>query len=150
MKRHKIDADRQKFIDDIKSQQQNTLWPDTVRNGRSVDEFLWKGSPRATLIQRMGAWLIGAFFLFVGVVFLGFARTANSWILAIIACVWLLPGAKIFSNGFRKHLRPADQDVSLARRLFPGYFSTLTALKTSARAMTVCLAAKSKKVKTQD
>ena len=35
----------------VRAKQRNTTWPDTLLNGRSVDEFLWKGPSDATLIQ---------------------------------------------------------------------------------------------------
>src|ERR1700682_2054936 len=44
-----------KLLDDLRARQRNTLWPDTLRNARTVDAFLWKGSPDATPIQRAGS-----------------------------------------------------------------------------------------------
>jgi hypothetical protein len=38
--RHRRNLD--KFVDEIRAGQQNIVFPDTVRNGRSVDFFLWK------------------------------------------------------------------------------------------------------------
>jgi hypothetical protein len=147
VKPRKTNADLQKFIEDIRSRQKNTVWPDSLRNGRSVDEFLWKGSASATLVQRMAAWLIGAFFLFAGVVFLSFARTANSWTLAIFALAWVLLGAKVFRNGFQKPQHSLDPNGRVARRLFPGYFSTLAAFQAVIGGTVLYLAAKLKKVK---
>jgi hypothetical protein len=40
--------------EDLEGRQRATVWPDTLRAGRSVDEFLWKGDPKATPIQRAG------------------------------------------------------------------------------------------------
>lgn len=52
--------------------QRNTLWPDTLRNGALVDAFLWKGSPNATPIQRIGIALFGLLFLCPAVLLVGF------------------------------------------------------------------------------
>jgi hypothetical protein len=35
--------DLKSFVDEFRARQQNIVFPDTVRNGRSVDSFLWKG-----------------------------------------------------------------------------------------------------------
>lgn len=42
------------FVRDVEARQSNILFPDTLRNGLSVLYFLWNGSPRATLLQRVG------------------------------------------------------------------------------------------------
>ncbi len=33
--------------EEAEMKQRAVLWPDMLRSGRTVDEFLWKGSPRA-------------------------------------------------------------------------------------------------------
>jgi hypothetical protein len=50
----------------LEERQRATVWPDTLRAGRSVDEFLWKGDPKATPVQRAGLLVFAAlwFFLF--------------------------------------------------------------------------------------
>jgi hypothetical protein len=40
--------------EELEEKQRATVWPDTLRSGRSVDEFLWKGDPKPTPIQRAG------------------------------------------------------------------------------------------------
>jgi predicted cobalt transporter CbtA len=40
--------------------------------------FLWRGSPDATLVQRIGAWLLGVTFLGLGIAILMLAREAGS------------------------------------------------------------------------
>ena len=109
MNRHPEDEARQKFLDEIEANQKNILWNDTVRNGRGVDAFLWKGSPDATLVQRVGAWLFGLTFLGFGVVFLTIARrlgreegTLALAITAVVSMGLFLVGGKICLNGFQK------------------------------------------------
>jgi hypothetical protein len=110
MRRDTIDADRQKFVNEIQAKQRNILWPDTFGNGWSVASFLWKGSPNAPLIQRIGAWLFGTVFLLCGVDFLDVARSLarkkDTWGLVTVVMIALglfLIGARVFRNGFRKH-----------------------------------------------
>jgi hypothetical protein len=59
---------RKKFIESIKAKQRNTVWPDTLINSRGVDEFLWKGSPDPSLVQRLAAFIFGLTFVLLGVV----------------------------------------------------------------------------------
>jgi hypothetical protein len=39
---------------EIEAKQKSTLWEDGLRNGKSVDEFLWKGDLQAKPVQRAG------------------------------------------------------------------------------------------------
>jgi len=108
MKRHR----RESFIDDIRSKQRNIVFPDTVRNGRSVDVFLWNGSPDPPLVQRIVAWMFGLFFLALAelslfVMVLGAHRGVAFgdrvvWILATlpVGSVCAYAGARVFRNGF--------------------------------------------------
>jgi hypothetical protein len=47
-------------ISDTLASQRNIVFPNTVRN----DLFLWKGSPDATRVHRIAAWMLG--FVYVG------------------------------------------------------------------------------------
>jgi hypothetical protein len=107
MKRQRSANDGQKFIDDITAKQRNVVWPDTLRNGRAVDKFLWNGSPNAPLVQRIGAWIFGLTFSLAGVAFLGVARTDGSWPWALSGLGLILLGAKVFGNGFRRRTSKA-------------------------------------------
>ncbi|HKN22230.1 MAG TPA: hypothetical protein VJX73_12475 [Terracidiphilus sp.] len=51
--------------EDLEERQRATVWPDTLRAGRSVDEFLWKGDPKATPIQSAGLLVFATFWLFL-------------------------------------------------------------------------------------
>jgi hypothetical protein len=110
MKDREHNSQHDRLIDEIKDRQSNTLWPDTMKNGSSVDEFLWKGSPDAPLVQRMGAWIFGIFFLLCGVCFLEFAREKRSWVVLVFSLVVFLLGGKVFLNGFRRHKASKHKD----------------------------------------
>ena len=73
----------------------------TLINGRSVDAFLWRGSPSPTLVQRIGAWLVGLFFIAAGVVFLIFAWFDSAWFLGVLVIGLFALGVRIFYNGCR-------------------------------------------------
>jgi hypothetical protein len=92
-----------RIIEEVKAKQRNTVFPDTVRNSRNVDAFLWKGSPDAPLVQRVGAWIFGLFFLLCGVTCLGLALKSHSWADVLYSVVGFLIGGKVFLNGFRRH-----------------------------------------------
>ena len=53
---------------EIDRKQGAAKWPETLEAGRSVDEFLWKGDPKATLVQRVGLIIFGVGFLFFFVI----------------------------------------------------------------------------------
>jgi hypothetical protein len=93
---------QQKIIEDIKAKQKNLVFPDTLRNSRSVDEFLWKGSPNAPLVQRVAAWMFGLFFVLAGVAFLDVSYQKHYLIFGVLSIGWFLVGGKVFLNGFRR------------------------------------------------
>jgi hypothetical protein len=99
------DLDQQRIIEDVKTRQNNTLWPDTVKNSSSVDEFLWKGSPNAPLVQRIGAWIFGIFFILAGLAMLYVVYEKHDKLFALPAIGFLLLGVKVCSNGLKKRLR---------------------------------------------
>src|SRR5580704_13317939 len=72
-----------KLIEETRASQQNIVFPDTVRNGRAVDVFLWRGSPDPTVVQRIAAWLFGLALATPGIRFLWTAaqvRSDNNWV----------------------------------------------------------------------
>ena len=112
---HRRDLD--KFIDEFRARQQNSSFPDTVRNGRSVDFFLWKGSPNPSLVQRIGAWMFGFVFMGFGGVFFSVAvteRVENGFSFAVVFLVAMslaavLLGIRVFRNGFPKRAKPTPK-----------------------------------------
>ncbi len=95
------------FIDDTKARQRNIVFPDMVRNGRSVDAFFWRGSPNPTLVQRIAAWLFGLVFVTMGLVWSSgtvsiYRRhdTEGIWITTAVGFACFLLGTRIFRNGF--------------------------------------------------
>jgi hypothetical protein len=91
------------FIEEIKAKQRNTLWPDVLASGRRVDEFLWSGSPSASIVQRIGASLFGLGFLGSGLLLLYHAWKEQSFILVLMSFGVLLLAAKITHSAFRSH-----------------------------------------------
>jgi|SRR5271163_3212864 len=95
--------DHERLIKEIKAQQRNTVWSDALVNSKSVDEFLWKGSPDAPLVQRVGAWMFGLFFILFGFVFMDIAYEKHDGLFGVLLSFgWFLLGGKIFLNGFKK------------------------------------------------
>jgi hypothetical protein len=108
MRRQRTRLDSPGFIDQIRAKQRNILWPDTVVNGRAVDVFLWRGSPDPTIVQRIGAWLFGLLFLALSVGFLDYALRERSFVLVLFSLGWILLGARVFRNGFRRRKGKAE------------------------------------------
>ena len=101
------DRDLNEFLEEARQRQRNVVFPDTVRNARSVDAFLWKGSGNPTRVQRAGAWLFGLTFIGFGaclITFVGAARSDGEWVGAFVLTSMsvgvIALGIKIFRNGF--------------------------------------------------
>ena len=109
-RRRKLD----RFIDDVRARQRNIVFPDTLRGGRSVDAFLWNGSPNPSLVQRIAARVLGFLFVISGLMFLPFVATVRdedgswigAWIIVLISASLVLAGIKIFRNGFPRRNKP--------------------------------------------
>jgi hypothetical protein len=95
---------RSKFNDDVQARQRNTVWPDTLKNGRSVDGFLWKGSPDATPVQRVGSAIFGLAFLAAGFtfVYISVSRGGSgaSLFIMLFGLFWIVIGCKLLANAF--------------------------------------------------
>jgi hypothetical protein len=103
-----------KLVDEFRARQQNIVFPDTVRNGRLADQFLWKGSPNPAMVQRIAAWMFGVVFMCGGLEFLYYAVTervengfsAGIVMLAGISLAAVLLGIRVFRNGFPRRAKP--------------------------------------------
>ena len=89
------------FINGLRAKQGKLVWPGTIMSARAIDGFIWKGSPDASLVQRIGLWLIGFVYLAFGLMLFGIAKRDKSFPIAIISLGTVLSGLKIFFNGFR-------------------------------------------------
>jgi hypothetical protein len=92
-------------VEELKRRQRNIVFPDTVTNARSVDAFLLRGDPRAPLIQRMGAWVFGSFFVLCGVVCFNLALNSHAVADYIYCAAGFLIGIKLLISGFRSNTR---------------------------------------------
>jgi hypothetical protein len=107
--RRKLD----KFIDESRARQRNIVFPDTVRNARAADYFLWHGSPNPLFVQRIAAWFVGLILIGIGSTFLpqaAMARDEGSWIgfgaMILASASLVMVGIRIFRNGFHKSHKP--------------------------------------------
>jgi len=97
-------------MDETRASQGNIVSPDTVRNGRAIEYFFWKGSPAPTLVQRIAAWMFGAALTVGGLMFLPLAaeirNRGGSWIdwelYVVLACFNIVVGIRFFRNGFAR------------------------------------------------
>jgi hypothetical protein len=91
------------LIEDVRAKQQNVLWPQAMVNSTSVDALLWKGSPNASKVQRIGIGIWGLAFLCVGAVFELGAYEKDELFPAFFGLPCLALGAKIFLNAFKRN-----------------------------------------------
>jgi hypothetical protein len=106
--------DVDKYIEESRDRQRNIVFPDTVRNARAVDVFLWRRSPNPTVVQRIGAWLFGSTWVGGGLALGMLASKAYSrdrdllafGAIAVIALFFFAVGIRIFRNGFPRSTRP--------------------------------------------
>jgi hypothetical protein len=92
-----------RLLEEVKSRQRNTVWPDTMVNGVRVDALLWKGSPKATKVQRIGMAIWGLTFSALGIFFTFVqAPELHSPLLAVMGLFVLALGARVTFNAFRR------------------------------------------------
>jgi hypothetical protein len=103
--------------EDIEAKQRATVWPDTLRNGRSVDAFLWRGDPHAKPIQRAGLVVFGLTFLLLAIAIgsVPFDRGfPDGWVADfLMALIGLLISMRLFRNAFlgsKNSKREIDHD----------------------------------------
>jgi hypothetical protein len=101
---HRDPQDR--LIEDVGASQRNTLWPDAMVNSSGVDGLLWKGSPKATKVQRVGIAIFGLTFAFLGVIFETIASEKHETFPAIFGLLWIALGAKLVINAFKRNPKP--------------------------------------------
>jgi len=99
--------DNSDALEEIRARQRNTVWPDTLRNGRLADAFIWKGSPHATLVQRTGIGLFGLLSLCPAVLLLHFGCFQPGPLLfkafmLLCAVPFVAIALKLLTNAFRR------------------------------------------------
>ncbi len=71
--------DNDEMLEELHRKQGAAKWPETLEAGRSVDEFLWKGDPKATPVQRIGLAIYGVGFLFLFVIAIVIIVVGRDW-----------------------------------------------------------------------
>jgi hypothetical protein len=76
-------------------------------NSSRVDALLWRGSPKATRVQRVGMAIWGLCFLSLGVFFvLVLAREQHSPLAAVLGLLLLALGTRVTLNAFKREPKP--------------------------------------------
>jgi hypothetical protein len=103
----KTELDR--IREEAEAKQRAILFPDMLRSGRSVDDFLWNGDPRAKPIQRAGLALFGTLFLGMASVGVVLVFTQDNWpgrIFGIVSGLLAgIAGVRYMRNAFRRVTR---------------------------------------------
>jgi hypothetical protein len=89
-------------IEDLEARQRNLIWPDVLRGGRSVDEFLWKGAREAPLVQRIGAVVLALAYVMVGLAFVSMSLEQGKWFIGAFAAI-------LFHRGWLVHPQRASE-----------------------------------------
>jgi len=91
--------------EETEEKQRAILWPDVLRSGHSVDEFLWKGDRRATPVQRIGLAVFAMMFLSCASIFVVLLFKDATWggrvVEIILGLLSGIPGVKFLINVFR-------------------------------------------------
>jgi len=95
------------LIEDVRASQRNTLWRDAMVNSSSVDGLLWKGSPKATRVQRAGIAIFGLTFALLGAGFEVIASEKHELFPAFFGLLWLALGTKLVLNAFKRSPKPS-------------------------------------------
>jgi hypothetical protein len=92
--------------EEAEAKQKGILWPDMLRSSRSVDEFLWKGDPRAKPVQRIALVLYGTLFLILTSVCLAVGWKQDDWLARVIVIaigsLAGIAGVRFMRNAFRR------------------------------------------------
>jgi hypothetical protein len=100
MSKH-LKSHHDRLLEDVELRQRNTVWPDTLRNGMTVDGYLWKGNPNAPMVQRIGAVVWGLSFLLAAAMWGYMAAKYSFWPLYLFAAGFGYVGFRTASNAFR-------------------------------------------------
>jgi hypothetical protein len=100
---------------EVDQQQRATVWPDTVRNGRSIDAFLWKGDPKAKPMQRIGLVVFALTFLLLalGLGSIPFQKDfEDGWpVVFLMAFLAFLLSLRLLRNAFLRSPRTKVESV---------------------------------------
>ena len=98
-----IDEPHARLLEELEARQRNVDWQDTMRKGMSVDALLWRGSPEATSVQRVGIAVFGILFLSLGLFFVfALAPQIHSVLSVMIGILLAALGTRVTLNAFRR------------------------------------------------
>ena len=98
--------------EDVEAKQRAIAWPDTLNAGRSIDEFLWKGDPKAKPVQRIGLAIFAFGFLVCAGISIVLLIAMDDWATRILCIALgsfsLVVGLRLSRNVF---LRPTSRSA---------------------------------------
>jgi phosphotransferase system glucose/maltose/N-acetylglucosamine-specific IIC component len=110
----KIESDLDWVREDVEAKQRAILWEDARKGGKSVDEFLWKGSPTAKPVQRAGLVVFALMFLLLAIAFASIPfqkKFEAGWGVEFFMslCAFLI-SMRLLRNAFLRAHHPSDTD----------------------------------------
>ena len=105
--------ERRRIREEAEAKQRGVVWPDMLRQSRSIDGFFWNGDRKATPIQRAALVLYSVMFLSLTALFTFMAWKFNDdWTARLIcigmACLTGVFGVRYARNIFLR-VRPAKK-----------------------------------------
>jgi hypothetical protein len=106
------DPQFEQIREEIEAKQRAILWTDGLRAGKSVDELLWKGDPKAKPVQRAGMIVFAVFFWFMGVFIIAesYARSEDDIfgqsLGVLMGSIGVIISIRLFFNAFRRQEKP--------------------------------------------
>jgi hypothetical protein len=101
---------------ELVNRQRNIVFPDTVRNDRLVNELLWKGSPHAARVQRIGIALIAIAPLTIAATFIYMGwyddppNSLSELFGVLVAVPFIYVAFRLLRNAFLRPASKSDQE----------------------------------------
>jgi hypothetical protein len=92
----------QRMMDDLDAKQRNILWLQSLKNGRNVDAFLWKGAEKPTASMRIGAFLLGTIYLISALAICYASAEGGSIFGVLVSFGFLYLGARVLIKSIPK------------------------------------------------
>jgi hypothetical protein len=102
MKTEATRREREREMRKFEAEQRAATLAEKLLRSNSDHDPLWNISPKAPLVQRIGALIIGVFFLFFGVCLFSIGLQRHSWEALAVSLLFAGASAPTLWNAFRR------------------------------------------------
>jgi uncharacterized membrane protein HdeD (DUF308 family) len=89
-------------MEEMSAKERNAVWSNPRKDSLSVGALLWKGSPDATKVQRIGVLIFGVTFISVGIANALLGRENGASVQVFFGVLLALVGTKVTLSAFRR------------------------------------------------